>query len=66
MIRSLSESRPLSGRAIVPHVAAIILFVIGAGLAMAFLSSLWGGSSRGWLVVILVAFVCTGIWLGSA
>ncbi len=32
---------------------------------MSFLSSLWGGAVRGWIVVVAVGSACTGVWLAS-
>lgn len=40
-------------------------FALGAALATSFLSSLWGRSTTGYLVVIAVGLVCTVLWNGS-
>lgn len=37
-------------------------FTVGASLAMAFVSSIWGGSVRGWLITCLVGTLCAAIW----
>lgn len=48
-----------------PHLVAVGLFAIGATLAMSFLSSLWGQSLEGWIVVISVGLSCTALWVAS-
>ncbi len=41
-----------------------IAFALGAALAMSFLSSFWGRSVTGYVVVAAVGAVCTAIWYG--
>lgn len=52
----------MRARVIRPHIVATVAFFLGACLAMSFLSSLWGGSATGWLVVTFAGGVCTAIW----
>ena len=54
------QPRPLHGHFIWPHVIAVLLFAIGAALALSFLHGSWG-----WSVTALGAAVCTGFWVGS-
>ncbi len=48
-----------------PHPLTACAFAAGACLAWAFLSSMWGGSLVGWLVVSCAGLVATLVWLGS-
>lgn len=65
MMVEQNRSVPKQAGIVRPRWAATCAFAVGATLAMSFLSSLWGQSITGWVVVILVGISCAGLWWAS-